>query len=90
MLDPGPFHMLGTPVWSKSSNGSPDKFLINIYIYPMDGGAWWATVHGIAKSQTQLSDFTFTFYYIYIIYKLHFKYQITFPCCFSLLIFIFD
>ena len=23
---------------------------------PMDGGAWWATVHGIAKSQTQLSD----------------------------------
>ena len=25
----------------------------------MDGGAWWATVHGIAKSQTRLSDFTF-------------------------------
>ena len=28
---------------------------------PMDGGAWWAAVHGVAKSQTQLSDFTFTF-----------------------------
>ena len=28
---------------------------------PMDGGAWWATVHGIAKSRTRLSDFTFTF-----------------------------
>ena len=28
---------------------------------PMDGGAWWATVHVVAKSQTQLSDFTFTF-----------------------------
>ena len=28
---------------------------------PMDGGAWWAIVHGVAKSQTQLSDFTFTF-----------------------------
>ena len=28
---------------------------------PMDGGAWWATVHGVAKSRTQLSDFTFTF-----------------------------
>ena len=28
----------------------------------MDGGAWWATVHGVAKSQTQLSDFTFTFH----------------------------
>ena len=27
----------------------------------MDGGTWWATVHGVAKSRTQLSDFTFTF-----------------------------
>ena len=27
----------------------------------MDGGAWKAAVHGVAKSQTQLSDFTFTF-----------------------------
>ena len=27
----------------------------------MDGGAWWATVHGVAKRQTRLSDFTFTF-----------------------------
>ena len=26
---------------------------------PMDGGAWWATVHGVAKTQTRLSDFTF-------------------------------
>ena len=26
----------------------------------MEGGAWWATVHGVAKSQTRLSDFTFT------------------------------
>ena len=30
---------------------------------PMDGGAWWATVHGVAKSQTRLSDFTFTFHF---------------------------
>ena len=29
---------------------------------PMDGGAWWAAVHGVAKSQTQLRDFTFTFH----------------------------
>ena len=28
----------------------------------MDGGVWWAVVHGVAKSQTPLSDFTFTFY----------------------------
>ena len=27
----------------------------------MDEGAWWAAVHGVAKSQTRLSDFTFTF-----------------------------
>ena len=26
----------------------------------MNGGAWWAAVHGVAKSQTRLSDFTFT------------------------------
>ena len=30
---------------------------------PMDGGAWWVTVHGVAKSQTRLSDFTFTFHF---------------------------
>ena len=30
---------------------------------PMDGGAWWAAVHGPAKSQTRLSDFTFTFHF---------------------------
>ena len=27
---------------------------------PMDRGTWWATVHGVAKSRTRLSDFTFT------------------------------
>ena len=30
---------------------------------PMDGGAWWAAVHGVAKSQTRLSVFTFTFHF---------------------------
>ena len=29
----------------------------------MDGGAWWAAVHGVAKSKTRLSDFTFTFHF---------------------------
>ena len=29
----------------------------------MDGGAWWAAVHGVAKRQTQLGDFTFTFHF---------------------------
>ena len=36
---------------------------------PMDRGAWWATVHGVAKSWTQLSDFTFTILH----FKLKFK-----------------
>ena len=30
---------------------------------PMDRGAWWAAVHGVAKSRTRLSDFTFTFHF---------------------------
>jgi len=30
---------------------------------PMDGGAWWAAVRGVAKSQTRPSDFTLTFHY---------------------------
>ena len=30
---------------------------------PMDGGAWWAAVHGVTKSRTWLRDFTFTFHF---------------------------
>ena len=30
---------------------------------PMGGGAWWAAVHGVARSWTRLSNFTFTFYF---------------------------
>ena len=42
-------------------NGTPlqDSYLEN----PMDGGAWWALVHGAPKSWTRLSDFTFTFHF---------------------------
>ena len=29
----------------------------------MDGGAWWAAVHGVARSWTRLSDFPFTFHF---------------------------
>ena len=29
----------------------------------MDGGAWWAAVHGVARSQTRLTDFPFTFHF---------------------------
>ena len=40
-------------------NGNPLQY--SCLENPMDGGAWWGTVHRVAKSQTRLSDFTFTF-----------------------------
>ena len=40
-------------------NGNPLQY--SCLENPMDGGAWWATVHGAAKSHTRLSAFTFTF-----------------------------
>ena len=40
-------------------NGTPLQY--SCLENPMDGGAWWAAVHGVTKSQTRLSDFTFTF-----------------------------
>ena len=40
-------------------NGTPLQY--SCLENPMDGGAWWAAVHGVMKSRTQLSDFTFTF-----------------------------
>ena len=43
------------------SNGTPLQY--SCLENPMDGGAWWAAVHGVAKSRTQLSDFTFTFHF---------------------------
>ena len=41
-------------------NGTPLQY--SCLENPMDGGAWWAAVHGVAKSWTRLSDFTFTFH----------------------------
>ena len=40
-------------------NGNPLQY--SCLENPMDGGAWWAAVYGVAKSRTRLSDFTFTF-----------------------------
>ena len=40
-------------------NGNPLQY--SCLEDPMEGGAWWATVHGVAKSRTRLSNFTFTF-----------------------------
>ena len=54
-------------IWSRvedrsgEGNGTPLQY--SCLENPMDGGAWWATVHGVAKSWTRLSDFTFTFHF---------------------------
>ena len=42
-------------------NGTPLQY--SCLENPMDGGAWWPAVHGVAKSRTQLSDFTSTFHF---------------------------
>ena len=43
------------------SNGTPLHY--SCLENPMDTGAWWAAVHGVAKSQARLSDFIFTFHF---------------------------
>ena len=42
-------------------NGTPLQY--SCLENPMDWGAWWAAVHGVAESWTRLSDFTFTFHF---------------------------
>ena len=42
-------------------NGTPLQY--SCLENPMDRGAWWAAVHGVAKSRTRLSNFTFTFHF---------------------------
>ena len=42
-------------------NGNP--FQYSCLENPVDGGAWWAAVHGVVKSRARLSDFTFTFHF---------------------------
>ena len=46
---------------SGEGNGTPLQY--SCLENPMDEGAWWAAVHGVAKSRTRLSDFTFTFHF---------------------------
>ena len=42
---------------SGEGNGTPLQY--SCLENPMDRGAWWAAVHGVAKSRTRLSDFTY-------------------------------
>ena len=45
----------------REGNGTPPQY--SCLENPMDGGAWWAAVHGVTKSQTWLSNFIFTFHF---------------------------
>ena len=47
--------------FTRKGNGTPLQY--SCLAYPKDGGAWWAAVHGVAKSRTRLSDFPFTFHF---------------------------
>ena len=42
-------------------NGKPLQY--SCLENPMDGGVWWAAVHGVARSRTRLSDFPFAFHF---------------------------
>ena len=66
------YHLIVTCLWmysmifgrfqsflSGEGNGNPLQY--SCLENPTDGGAWWAAVHGVANSRTQLSDFIFTF-----------------------------
>ena len=47
-------------LWCGEGNGTPLQY--SCLENPMDGGAWGAAVHGVAKSRTRLNDFPFTFH----------------------------
>ena len=65
------FQLLGWDWWLPISfytgleagegNGTPLQY--SCLENPVDGGAWWAAVHGVAEGLTWLSDFTFTFHF---------------------------
>ena len=46
---------------NREGNGTPLQY--SCLESPMDGGAWWAPVRGVAGSWARLSDFTFTFHF---------------------------
>ena len=56
----GSLYLVGSSLFGEGS-GTPLQY--SCLENPMDGGAWWAPVRGVAKSQTQLSDLTFTFHF---------------------------
>ena len=56
-----PVYPLLSATLDGEGNGTPLQY--SCLENPVDGGAWWAAVHGVAKSWTRLSDFTLTFHF---------------------------
>ena len=63
--DPSQFkpNMLFLMITNKNGEGNGTPLQYPCLENPMDRGAWQAAVHGVAKSRTRLSDFTFTFHF---------------------------
>ena len=53
--------LIYTSITEREGSGTPLQH--SCLENPMDRGAWWAAVHGVTKSRTRLSDFTFTFHF---------------------------
>ena len=63
-ISPAAVHSLNSTQassWHREGNGTPLQY--SCLENPMDRGAWWATVHGVTRSRTWLSNFTFTFHF---------------------------
>ena len=55
---PGTESLVGCHLWGRTESDTTEATQQQ---HPMDGGVWKAAVHGVARSRTRLSDFTFTF-----------------------------
>ena len=58
-----PLRSLGASTFEIYGEGNGTPLQYSCLESPMDGGAWWAAVPGVARSRTRLSDFTFTFHF---------------------------
>ena len=63
LLQASPDFLLCIPVPYNDREGNGTPLQYSCLENPTGGGAWWAAVHGVAKSRTRLSNFTFTFHF---------------------------
>ena len=58
-----PTQYINAYIWNLDGEGNGTPLQYSCLENPMDGGAWWAAVHGVGKSRIRLSNFTFTFHF---------------------------